>query len=145
MRDAGKRTIDGVIFEVTPLGYREGRKAFVRLSKAVGPALAQASSGGDMADLSGSDVDVAAALSALVSEVSDGDLEWFADILGKTTRFSRGGDKWPYLVEANREALFAGEILLFFKWLAFALEVNFSDFLSFLRPAKSGDGLEGPE
>jgi len=129
MREPQKKTIDGVTFEVTPLGYSTGRKAFVRLSKAVGPALAEAAGGGP-------DPDMAAALGSLVQNVEDDDLEWFADVLGKTTRFSSdGGDKWPFLTEANREVLFSGRIFLFFQWLAFALEVNFSDFLSFLKSA----------
>ena len=126
MREPEKKTIDGVTFEVTPLGYAVGRKAFVRLTKAVGPALAEAAQGSEEGSMS-------AALERLVSSVEDSDLEWFADVLGKTTRFSTDGSKWPFLSEANRETLFSGRIFLFFQWLAFALEVNFSDFLSFLR------------
>lgn len=144
MREPEKRTIEGVTFEVTPLGHKTARGAFVRLSRAVGPALAKAAGSGDVTDLTGADVDVAAALAALVDQVSDGDLEWFSDVLGKTTRFSQDGEKWPQLDSSNREVLFGGRLLLFFRWLVFALEVNYSDFFAFLRSASVVGDLDGP-
>jgi len=125
-----KRTIDGVTFEVTPLGFKQARVAFVRLTKALGPALAHVDTDAP---------DMAAALSALVERVGDDDLEWFADVFGETTRFSTDGSKWPYLHADLRESLFSGgKLMLFFQWLAFALEVNFSDFLVFLTRASGG-------
>jgi hypothetical protein len=144
MREPSKKTIDGVTFEVTPLGHKKARKAFMRLSKAIGPALAGAAGSGDVSDLTGADVNIAAALGELVNHVSDEDLEWFSDVFGRTTRFSTDGQKWPFLDAANREVLFSGRLLLFFHWLAFALEENFSDFLDWLRPEASADGPGGP-
>lgn len=128
--EAERKTIDGIVFEVSPLGFKQGRKAFVRLSKAVGPALAAAKS---LEDLKGSNV--TAMLEKLVREIDDEDLEWFSDVFGKVTRFSREGDKWPFLTDSNRELLFQGRIMLFLKWLAFSLEVQFSDFYSQLKDA----------
>jgi hypothetical protein len=135
MRDPVKKTIDGVTFEVTPLGHKTARGAFVRLSKAVGPALARSAGSGDVTDLTGSDVNVAAALGEVIGNVSDEDLDWFSDVLGKTTRYSVDGEKWPFLDSSNRDVLFQGRLLLFFHWLAFALEVNYSDFFGWLRSA----------
>ena len=138
MREPKTKVIDGVTFEVTPLGFKRGRQAFVRLGKAVGPALGAVDS---VEALQAGD-GVSKALERLLLDVSDDDLEWFAETFGETTRFWRDVSKGqPYLKSDNREALFAGQLMLFFKWLMFACEVNFSDFLGFVRPAKSGDGL----
>ena len=133
MREPQKRTIEGVTFEVTPLGFKRGRRAFVRLSKAIGPALGAA----DSVDALRQGRGVTEVLEKLLDSVSDEDLEWFADVLGKGTRFSRDGDKWPFLNESNRDALFGGELVLFFRWLMFALEVNFSDFLELFKSGKT--------
>jgi len=134
MREPQKKTIDGITFEVTPLGFKQGRKAFVRLSKALGPALGAAPS----VDALKAGRNVSAILERLVAEVSDDDLEWFASTLGdKNTRYSTDLEAWPFLNSANRETLFQGRLTLFFKWLIFALEVNFSDFLDLLKSVKT--------
>ena len=133
MREPQKKTIDGVTYEVTPLGFKKGRRAFTRVAKILGPVLGAAES---LDSLGGRNV--SAMLERLLTEVGDDDLDWFADVFGATTRFSRDGDKWPYLNESNREALFGGNLLAFFQWLVFCLEVNFSDFLGLLRKGKPG-------
>lgn len=140
MREPQKSTIDGVIFEVTPLGFRKGRAVFMRVSKAVGPSLAL------VAERPGSRLSalpLAEIVTRALEAVSDDDLEWLADVLGETTRFSTdGGVKLPYLTGPNREQLFAGRISLFFRWIWFALEVNFADFFDFL-PARPDAGPAG--
>jgi len=142
MREPQVREIDGYKFEVMPLGFKAARSAFVRLTKALGPALARAANAApDLESLrtSAAQMDLVSAVSELADRVSDDELEWFADTFGKTTRFSRTGEQWPYLTADNREALFSGgSLLLFFRWLAFALEVNFADFFEWLR--RAGDG-----
>ena len=140
-RKTEKRTIDGITFEVTQLGFAKSRQAFVRLAKAVGPALAKiADSAPSLADMRkiapGS---LAEAVETLISNVGDSDLEWFADVFGSVTRYSVDGERWPFLRAEDREELFSGRILLFFAWLAFALEVNYSDFLSVLAPPPAAD------
>lgn len=131
MRQPEKRVIDGVHFECTPLGFAASRKAFVRLTKIAGPALA-----------SGGGANTAEVFAVLSERVSDEDLEWFADLFGATTRFSHDGDAWPFLKADNREVLFGGGRLgLFFQWLMFALEVNYSDFFEWLRSAATESDL----
>lgn len=126
-----RRTIDGVEFEVTPLGHKLARQGFVRLSKIIGPALAAAPTG--------QDADMQAALGMLVDRADDSDLEWFGDAFGKASRFSTdGGTRWPFLGAPEREALFTGRLMLYFQWLIFALEVNYSDFLDWLKRAAAG-------
>lgn len=131
MREPVKKTISGVTFEVTPLGHAQGRRGFVRLAKVLGPALAA----GAGARGKGTE-DMSRALEGLAERLSDEDLEWFSEAFGGATRFSTDDPKkWPYLTEANRESLFQGRIVLFFEWLLFALEVNYSDFLEWFRRA----------
>lgn len=132
MRDPEQRTIDGIAFEVTPLGYKKARQVFVRLTKTIGPALAMGAEGAD--------VDMAAVLGVLTDRVSDADLEYFGEVFGSTTKYSTDGERWPFLRAADQETLFAGQLMLFFRWLAFCLEVNFSDFLDFLKSAEVGGG-----
>lgn len=130
--EAQRKTIEGVEFEVTPLGHKLARQGFVRLSKILGPALAAATADGQ-------DADMAAALGMLVDRADDSDLEWFGDTFGKATRFSTdGGARWPFLGSPEREALFTGRLMLYFQWLIFALEVNYSDFLDWLKRAAKG-------
>lgn len=137
MREPQRKTIDGVTFEVTPLGFRKGRQAFTRLAKALGPALGAAESVTELAQGQG----VNKVLERLVGEVSDDDLDWFSETFAETTRFSRDGERWPTMRSAEQDALFGGNLTLFFRWLMFCMEVNFSDFLGLLRSAKSGEGL----
>ena len=114
--------IDGYRFEVTPLGFSEGSKLFTLLAKKLGPALGHLAAPGKNPDL-------AAALTSALKDIDHKDLMETADTLGKTTRFLRdGGSEMPYLNKDNREVLFAGRLVLFFKWIEFALEVNFADF-----------------
>ncbi len=142
MLDGQEKVLGGIHFRVTPLGFKEARRAFVRLTKAVGPALARAADGTDPANARPEDLDMGSVLEALVDRVEDSDLEWFANVFGKTTTFSRDGQKWPILREAEREVLFGGgQLMLFFEWLKFCLEVNFADFLDFVRRAKPDDAL----
>jgi hypothetical protein len=126
---------EGVIFEVTQEGFATGRALFVRVAKAIGPALAV------LADSSAARV--APALKSAAENLSDADLAVLADKFGASTRFSTdGGVKWPYLSAANQEELFAGNLFLFFEWLYFALEVNYADFFDALR-ARSALGQKG--
>lgn len=134
MRDPETKTIDGIQFRITPLGFNEGRRGFVRLSKLLGPALGAAASAGTK-DPEG----LAGALERALGGLTDEDLEWFADVMGKATQFSDDGSRWPWLTKDNREALFSGRLMLFFRWLVFALEVNYSDFLDWLK-SEIGDG-----
>lgn len=128
-----EREIDGVRFRMTPLGFAKARRIFVRLTKIAGPAMAKAAPQGAS--------DLADAMAVLTEKVSDADLEDLAETFGDCTRFSQDGDAWPFLNKANREALFSGgRLMLFFQWLAFALEVNYSDFFEWLKSAGGAAG-----
>ncbi len=139
MREEQQKTIEEITFKVIPLGFKQSRKAFVRLAKAAGPALGKADS---IASLKAGK-DIGAVLEGLVDSVSDNDLEWFASVFGKTTRYSTDGEKWPFMTEANQETMFSGRLILFFRWLRFCLEVNYSDFLELLRSVETDAGSPG--
>ena len=125
---------NGIRFEVTQEGFATGRAIFVRVAKAIGPALALIAEGSGR---------LAPALKSAVEGLNDQDLDYLAEKFGASTRYSTdGGVKWPYLSAADREELFGGNLLLFFEWIAFALEVNYADFFGVLR-ARAARGPEG--
>lgn len=110
-----------VLFRVTQEGFATGRAIFVKLAKAIGPALGALATGGKEP--------LAAALKAATENLSDPDLAWLTEKLGASTQFSTdGGEKWPFMTKENQEELFGGNLVLYFGWLYFALRVNFSDF-----------------
>lgn len=131
MIEPKKKTIDGITFEVTLLPGTKAMEALVRISRVLGPAMAV------LADRPGSslaDLPLAGMVSRGLETLSFEDLTWLSDLFGERTRFSRdGGKKWPFLSEPNRDELFAGRTTLWLKWLWFALECNYADFLEPLR------------
>lgn len=132
-RNPETREIDGYMFEVTPLGFVQGRRLFVRLSKALGPGLvALAGGAASLASL-----DLVTVSRDLIQNLDDAELEHMAETLGEVTRYwpADNPKAKPYLHKDARETLFSGSILLFFRWLAFACEVQFSDFFDMLRRA----------
>lgn len=133
MRKSDRKEIEGLHFEVTQLGFAKSRQVFVRLSKALGPALAAFLDGKQ----SLASVDLRGALVDLLDRLSEADLVAVSDALMTDAKVSRDGTKWPFLKD-QAEEIFAGRMLTYFQWLAFALEVNYSDFFGALR------GLAGP-
>lgn len=144
-RQTERTEIDGIGFEVTQLGMRKGRALFVRLAKALGPALAVALDGApSLAALAQASAAPGAALSSggaagglapavikALEGLSDDDLAATMADLSEVTRYAPGGaasSKWPILDAANQEELFAGRILLLVKFLGFAIRVQFADF-----------------
>lgn len=114
-----------VDFEVTQLGFADSKRLFVRLAKALGPGFAQvAEKAVNLKTLA-----LSGLVQAAVENLSEKDLDEIADLLGTVTRFSvDGGKKKPFLTVDNREALFSGELLLYFEWLWFALGTQYGDF-----------------
>lgn len=143
-RQTERTEIDGIGFEVTQLGMRKGRALFVRLAKALGPALAvaldgapslaalaQASAAPGAAPGGGAAGGLAPAVIKALEGLSDDDLAATMADLSEVTRYAPGGassSKWPILDAANQEELFAGRILLLVRFLGFAIRVQFADF-----------------
>ncbi len=125
-------------FEVTQLDFDASLLAFDRLARTIGPVFAKL---GDAKRTGG--VKLSDLLETGIKSVSHADLVHFAEVFGKTTRYSiDGGETWPYLHKAARTVLFAGDLPLFFAWLAMAVEVNFAGFFDALGTVPSG-GVPG--
>lgn len=119
------RVIGAHSYEVTQMGALQGRKVLTRLLKIVGPAYAMVSSKG-----------VEAALSEVVTALSEEDTEYFCSAFEPLTSVSIG-DKKPRL-SGIADIHFAGDYMSLIKWLVFCFEVNFSSFFRDLKSAGAG-------
>ena len=118
-------TIDGKNFKVTQLGYSDGIELLTRLLALAGAAF-EKNEGKD-----------SFSLARLAEKLTANDLKMVIDKLAGRTVIERepGSDKWPKL---EPEVDLAGDYGLLFKWLKFALEVNYGGFFY-----AAGDLLKG--
>ncbi len=109
--------IDGKNFKVTQLGYNDGVELLTKLLSIAGQSFEKA---GDKESFS---------LGRLASNLKANDLKMVIEKLAQRTLIEResGSDKWPKL---EPEVDLAGDYNLMFKWLKFALEVNYGGFFS---------------
>ena len=121
---------------------------FVRLSKTLGPGLAQVfSSAPSMGALKAGLVDPQGLTEGLVKVLEAADDALVTSLFstfGKASRYVKEDGKRPVMHDDIQDAVFTGQLLLAFKWLAKCVEVNYSDFFSVLS-AESADAPEGPE
>lgn len=117
MRKEKESIINGRRIRVTQLGFEEGMDLLVLLTKALGPSLGA---------LAADSNQIAPALSEFAKQLNQQDLKYVVATLAKSTRINREADKWPIL---EPEVDLAGEYGFGFKWLGFALETNYGDFL----------------
>lgn len=128
---AQDREIGDVVYRVWPVPFGVGRPALMRLIGIISPlAAAYLKQTGERAS-------VAALLEALPVALSDDDVKYFSELLGRASKYQDGAN-WPALIPANQDTHFAGRYLEFTKWLIFAIEVNFSGFFVGM---KDGAGL----
>jgi len=130
MQTVERRTIDDIEFEVEQLNIKDARACLVRLSHVLGPALTELAKSNAKDVL---DVDtgvVASALGRLMTTMSEEDLEYFCGAFGKKSKV-KVGELWLSVDKAG-DSIFRGRLALMFKWLSFAAEVNYSDFLGVL-------------
>lgn len=129
MRKEQEKTIGVTKFKVTQLGFEDGIDLMVMLYKSLGPALGvflkgiehkKGEAGISMEALS-------EALAELAHKLNAADLKRVVAVLAKATRIEREPDKWPLL---EPELDLAGEYGLLFRWLGFALEVNYASFFA---------------
>ncbi len=130
-----KRTIDGVEYEVTQLGAKEGRALFVRISKMAGPVLGELAKL-NMSRVMDSDISqIGPALDALTRNVSEEDLDVLCSKFAERSAY-RDGKDWPEL-DRHFDEHFAGAYLRMIKWLLFCIEVNYADFFDAWKRAKA--------
>ena len=108
-------TIDGIKFQVTQLGYAEGIELLTKLLSLAGSAFEK----GENKD--------SFSLARLASKLTASDLKMVIEKLASRTLIERtpGTAEWPKL---DPEVDLAGDYGLLFKWLKFALEVNYGGF-----------------
>lgn len=122
-------SIDGINFKVTQLGYAEGIELLTKLLAIAGGAFEKAE---------GKD---SFSVAKLAAKLTAHDLKMVVDKLANRTVIEReaGSDKWPKL---EPEVDLAGNYGLLFKWLKFALEVNYGGFFSAAGELLKGDTLK---
>jgi hypothetical protein len=122
-----ERTIDGRTYTVQQLPARKALKTLNRLGKVFGPALAQAATAvGSSAKLDIAAIDVAklgGAVEALFANLEDADLDHFVQTFLESSLV----DGAP--LYAQLDVVFMGKIDGLLKLLAFAVEVNFGNFM----------------
>lgn len=134
MLETREKRIGDVTYQVTQLPAPSGRRLLVRLYKVLGPAIAAALRGlpESSESLSLGNLQTAAigdAMLELAQTLTEDELDHVCEIFSQHTLFSREPEKWQPL-KVEKDLHWSGNFLNMFKWLAFCLEVNYSDFLS---------------
>jgi len=138
MLETKERTIDGYDFKYYPLMATPARELLDKLIRMFGPSIAAAVEGLEGADV-GVDMKVTDILGSAMGSIG-GSLREIAgavqpafhhklvEDLGKQTEWRNEEGNFVPLKKDMREVLFATNLLTEFKWIAFCLEVQFSDF-----------------
>lgn len=129
------KTIGRYEYRVTQLGFKRGNATWIRLLKVLGPALGRLLEGGrSLGSLA-----IADSLGSLAANLTEDDLNYFCEVFGESTVVNVSADKQPILIPKLQETHFAGQYGEMLKWLAFCVEVNYSDFLSAFAGPLGGD------
>lgn len=124
---AQEKEIDGVMYKSQPVRSKQGTRALLRLMRIVGPIFASALRETGRAS-------IAAALEALPTALTDGDVEYFSELFGTASWYAGDGGEWKPLAKTNKIDLqdehWAGRYLQFLRWLIFNVEVNFGGFFA---------------
>jgi len=123
-REPQQKTINGVLYEVTPLGASKGLQLFTRVARVVGPGLERVTS---LEDASGA---VLAALGTLAENLDADNLEAICRLLADSTMARVNGKELA--LGAVFDAHFAGDLGSLFEWLKFGIEVNLGPLLAAL-------------
>lgn len=123
---ADTKTIGEHSYKVTQFGAKKGRSVLFQLSKMLGPALGALTDG-----------DLPQAMAAFARTANENDFDSLCDAFAGSTvvmvsqRLSDGGTREvPFPLSQIFDTHFAGRYGEMLLWLAFSIEVNFSDFLS---------------
>jgi hypothetical protein len=115
MRKEKESTINGIKFKVTQLGFADGIELLTMLGRIIGPAIS------DPHKVSSP----AAMIGDIIGRLSFPEISILTEKMAKSTRIEREPGRWPML---EPEVDLAGSYDLTFRWLKFALEVNYVDF-----------------
>lgn len=129
MREAQKKTIDGIEFEVRPLAGMRAVTFLPRLNKVLGPALGALAATKGVADSKA----LQDALSVLGEKLDEKEMEYIARTLLAECTFQPADGSAGGVLMPRFDQVFAGQPETAFKLLAFALEVNYAGFIPALR------------
>jgi len=142
MRQATKRIIGEHTYEVRQLPATPAYLMFLDLSKMVAPSMAagvaSVAGGGGLAQALEAELNgdfLLRAVEGLVDRLDNAKVQSIIQQLANHTAVVIGERKLE--LAQQFEVQFAGRIGEMFRWLAFALEVNFGDFLSVLKDRAS--------
>jgi hypothetical protein len=125
------RVIGGRNYRVTQLTALKARALFVRLVKMVGPMVAALlGSGNARGFLEMEGKELGPMIVNFCERISDEELDFFCSVLGEQSQIVNERGEGAIMTRNIIDVEFAGRLMDLFKWLAFALEVNFTDFLS---------------
>ena len=131
-----KRTINGAEWEVTQWPGRHALRMQTRLAKLLGPALARAADGlGDaQAEVLDANVDIAAAVDALVARLDENQVSQLVEDMLNSTQVNGKPASRPEVFDLH----FAGNLGELYAGLAFVLEVNFGSLFTAARAIIGG-------
>ena len=145
MREQSTREIDGFEYTATQLGFTDARRILTLLTKKGLPgfvlglagAVKGVQGGGVQSLLDVDFTEIAEGALRLIQDLEEEDIVTLETAFGKacTVRLDTGN---PYLTSSTVAVHFRGRLLSYFKWLAFCVEVNYTDFFDVFR------GLVGP-
>lgn len=127
--ESQETTIDGVRFEVAQLGVKDARALMFRLT----PMLHALVSGLDLDALQAGSIsggDIAGRVIDGIGKLRVEDYEYACALLGKVSQVHHDDGRSQFLSEKVQGEIFKGRRKLELWWIAFALKVQFSDFLS---------------
>lgn len=116
---AQQREIDGRWFEVAPLDLRTARTVLLRLMKLAGPAMTEFAKNGQGV------VGVMSGAAQLIELLEPADLEYFCDAFQKVSKTKIESGAWIPLAES----VFGNNVATQMKWLVFAVEANYAEYL----------------
>lgn len=116
---AQQREIDGRVYEVAPLDLRTSRVVLLRLMKLAGPTLTEFAKNGQGV------LGVMSGASQFFTLLQPEDLDYFCETFQKVTRMKLPAGAWVPLVESA----FGNDVTTQLKWLVFAVEVNYAEYL----------------
>ena len=133
MLESETTTINGRTYEVTKLPYKLGKKILLILYRTVGPAAAEAlakAPEGNLADIQVRHLAPAfsAAVGGLAERLEEKDFDLVVDTMAQYTKISKEGASNLIPLKGEIEFHFSGNYGELFKWLGFALRVNYSGF-----------------
>ena len=130
------RTIGGMEFIVTQMPGRESMRMFARLSKLLGPAIAEAVGSGNVEALLGKKVEsLGSAITTLLDDLDVVEFESITEAFAAHTTVKGDGQSKHAPLKDMFDLVFAGKMGVLMSWLGMSITVNYETFLADLQPA----------